>query len=227
MIKAVVIGDVHCTADSISDCQSLIELIKTKAQEKSCETLIFLGDLFHTHSVIDSNVLNFWKQTFDDLLSEKYIIYALVGNHDRSSAGSDSGPHALEVFKGYNDNLKIVDSPIQIDKNIWAIPHYYHNDFFLSTLNNVHQASTIFTHATFDGSQYDNGFYAPDGIDVSNYPHTFISGHLHTQHSLNNFIYTGSPRWLTASDANNPKSIWYFEILGKNIIAAITRAPIA
>jgi len=212
------IGDIHATQESLSDCEALIDFVRLKSNEKKCKNLIFLGDLFHTHSVINSSVLSFWKETFDLLLSQDFTTYVLIGNHDRAAAGNDGPVHSLRAFENYHKNLIIVNKPIVIDNNIFAIPHYYNADTFLTAISNIHDPSTIFSHETFDGAVFENGFYAKDGINVSSSPHKFISGHIHTKCKFDNVIYIGAPRWLTANDANQSKSIAYAEINGPNLV---------
>jgi DNA repair exonuclease SbcCD nuclease subunit len=228
MFCCITIGDVHCTVDSISDCENLFEFVRIKTKDRDCKNLLFLGDLFHTHNIIQSEVLSFYKKQIDLLLTEGYSVFILLGNHDKSAAGLDLGPHALEVFKGYgqghntkklyNSQLFIIDRPFQINDNIWAIPHYYKSDSFLTAVANIDKPSTVFCHQELNGCIYDNGFYAPNAPDVTNTPHRYISGHIHKQQEFNNTLYTGAPRAFTASDANQSKFIWYFEILSNKII---------
>lgn len=212
--KAILVGDVHCTEDAIVDCAELVKYIISKATQNECNTVFFLGDLFHTHSTINSYVLDFWKKAFDNLLKQGYIVYAIPGNHDSAGAGIDDGPHSLSAFVGYNTNLRIIDKPTEIFENVWAIPHLYDRDKFLSAVNNIRRPSTIFCHQTFDGCQYENGFYAKDGINVSKTDHLFISGHIHLKQEWGNVKYVGSSRWLNVNDANQAKAIYYIEFIG-------------
>lgn len=214
---SIVVGDAHATVDSLEDCRSLIQFIKVKAKEKDTRNIFFLGDLFHTHSTINSYVMDFWKESFDDLLLNDYFVYVIPGNHDSSGAGLDNAPHALRAFVGYNDNLMILEEPTQIFPNVWAIRHYYDPSKFLEAVDKIKEPSSILNHNTMDGSKYENGFYAKDGIDVSSYKHTFISGHVHMPSEWGNVKNFGSPRWLTANDANQDRFIWYAEIDGPNI----------
>jgi DNA repair exonuclease SbcCD nuclease subunit len=93
------------------------------------------------------------------------------------------------------------------------LPYIHDNDEFIRIANELHQHShTLICHATFDGAEYENGFYAPDGIDQYklNYK-CIISGHVHKQADLGKVWYPGTPRWLTSSDANEEKGIWIVE----------------
>jgi DNA repair exonuclease SbcCD nuclease subunit len=72
---------------------------------------------------------------------------------------------------------------------------------------------TIFCHGEFDGAKYENGFYAPHGVDLKAFPSDlyFISGHIHAQQEFGNVWYPGTPRHLTRSDAGETKGIWFYE----------------
>jgi hypothetical protein len=158
------------------------------------------------------------------MLGENFKIWVLKGNHDCAGAGLDEGPHALASFANKNSNLVIMDSPTEIANGIFAVPHYYNQDLFISALD-LSQKS-VYCHQTLDGSRYDNGFYAKDAVDVSGYTATFfIAGHIHAQQEWANVLYTGAPRWFNVSDANKPKGIWYVahrqsgEVLTKTFIS--------
>jgi hypothetical protein len=67
-------------------------------------------------------------------------------------------------------------------------------------------------HQTFDGSQYENGFYSEGGINVALVSkfEQVISGHIHKTQKFANIFYPGTPRWDSISDANENKAIWLF-----------------
>lgn len=204
----------HVQQSDLDDSRALIQFIKAKAKEKATRNIFFLGDLFHTHSTINSYVMDFWKETFDDLLLNDFFIYVIPGNHDSAGAGLDSGPHSLRAFVGYNDDLMILEEPYEIYPNVWAIRHYYDPNKFLEAVNKIERPSTILGHQTADGAQFENGFYAKDGINLNDYEHTFLLGHIHASSEWGNVKNLGSPRWLTANDANQDRYIWYAEIDG-------------
>jgi hypothetical protein len=75
------------------------------------------------------------------------------------------------------------------------------------------KSEVLFCHQTFLGGKNDNGFYAPDGISLDLIPQTsIISGHLHCSQIVGKCRYVGSPRWMTASDANQEKVIEIIDI---------------
>jgi DNA repair exonuclease SbcCD nuclease subunit len=204
----IVIGDVHATKDSIEECENLIDFIIENAQNKDCRNILFLGDLFDNFSLINTYVLTFWDKVFTKAIDLGLKVYVIKGNHDCAGAGLDEGPHALSSFADKNANLIILDKPTIIAEGILAVPHYYDQNSFLTSLQ--HNLKTVYCHQTLDGSKYDNGFYAKDAADVSPYTATyFIAGHIHAKQEWANVLYTGAPRWFNLSDANKQKGIWY------------------
>jgi DNA repair exonuclease SbcCD nuclease subunit len=88
---------------------------------------------------------------------------------------------------------------------------YMPNDKFVQTCLQ-YNPKTLVCHQTFDGSKYENGFFAPDGIDPGDVEvPVIISGHIHSQQVVSwagGYIqYIGSPRWRTMSDVNEKKHV--------------------
>jgi len=213
-MKILRIGDPHIRPSNIEEADRLMAFAKEIVLNLKVERLEILGDLFHTHAVIRLEVLEFWNkwlQVFRDIVDT----IVLVGNHDMSG-DFHSDSHALTVFKRLqNERLKIIDRPTQL--GIFAyVPYYHDNDSFLSDVRKLASdgAKVLVCHGTFAGSQYDNGFYAPGGINPDDVPfESIISGHVHKQQVIANgkVDYPGTPKWDTASDANEKKGIWLYE----------------
>jgi DNA repair exonuclease SbcCD nuclease subunit len=207
MNKFCLVGDVHAVQNELDECWDLICNIMNTCHGWDCKTVVFMGDLFHNFSIINSFVLNMWKDAFDALTEQGIRVIVLKGNHDSPGAGLDTQEHGLRVFKGSNPLLVIIDEPQVID-GVQFIPHYYDNEAFLKAIDPT--VKTVYCHAEFKGAQYENGFYTTHGIDVTRLPTqtSFVSGHIHKQQSFNNIWYIGSPRWRGISDANETKGIW-------------------
>lgn len=214
MLRILRIGDPHVRPSNIEEVERLMGFIKQTIIGGKVNRLEILGDLFHTHAVIRLEVLEFWDkwlQTFRDIVETVVI----VGNHDQSGDYS-SGSHALTVFKKLqNENLRIIDVPTQIGY-IGYMPYFHDNEEFVREANRLHTKGTsiLVCHGTFAGSQYDNGFYAPNGINPDELLfHTIISGHIHKEQIIasGKVDYPGTPKWDTASDANERKGIWLYE----------------
>jgi DNA repair exonuclease SbcCD nuclease subunit len=196
-LKIIRVGDPHIRPNNIEESGRLMEFVEKTATETKADRIEILGDLFHTR------------------LAKNFETIVLVGNHDMpGNIGSDS--HALTVFKKSKyEKLKIIDKPIQIGF-FGYMPYYHENSEFERDANKLFHSGTsvLVCHGTFAGSQYDNGFYAPNGINPDGLPfHTIISGHVHKEQIIANgkVDYPGTPKWDSASDANENKGIWYYE----------------
>jgi DNA repair exonuclease SbcCD nuclease subunit len=211
-MKMIIVGDPHVKSEDIDDCESLLEGVLSTAKETDTTTVLFLGDLFHNHSIVHLTVLSFWQKWFKRFVSEKITVIALKGNHDFGLSNPDH--HALEPFK---ELAIIVDHPVDDlcypQHKALFMPYFgprRSEDFYEVVKKNN---DIVFCHETFSGAKYDNGFFAPDGFDqdLVNAPY-IISGHIHSGSTLigkkNKVFYPGSPRWMTASDSNKNKAIY-------------------
>lgn len=213
-MKILRVGDPHIRPNNIQEATQLMEFICNIVKSAKVDRLEILGDLFHTHAVVRLEVLEFWDkwlQRFSDIVET----VVLVGNHDM---GGDyhSDSHALTVFKRIkNERLRIIDKPTAI--GIFGyVPYIHDNEQFLGAVRGLaSQGSKVLVcHATFSGSQFDNGFYAPEGINPDDVPfEKIISGHIHKEQILagGKVDYPGTAKWDTASDANERKGVWLYE----------------
>jgi DNA repair exonuclease SbcCD nuclease subunit len=218
--KILRIGDPHIKPSNVEECEKLMHFIADTIRVERPNRVEIMGDLFHTHSIVHLSVLEFWDGWLDVLIVDPEIeVFVLVGNHDKATTEEFSFS-ALSVFKHMRaKNLKICELP-RVDGPFAYVPYYHNPQTFIEIANNCAKegAKVLVCHQTFDGSYYENGFYAPDGIDASKlHFDLIISGHIHTRQELNNvatgqkIIYPGTPKWDTSSDANEDKGIWLYE----------------
>lgn len=205
----LLVGDPHAQVSDLEEMNLLMDFIEQKAKREDVDSVIFLGDLFHNHNLLRLEVIDFW-QTRLKKLSEIKPVIALVGNHDtRGNIEQEWTLNSLTTIKNIN-NVTVVSIPQIIDG--WAyIPYTQNNDLFVSTAKELNEKSKMLVcHQTFDGSVFDNGMYAPDGIDPTllNGFETIISGHIHKHQAFSNVVYVGTPRWMGIADANENKGIW-------------------
>lgn len=207
----------HIQIKNIEEAEKLMYFINDKILELKPDKVEILGDLFHNHSVIRLEVLEFWDSWLD-ILSESCELVVLRGNHDMDgSYGSDS--HVLSIFRhlaSKKRNLKIVHHP-RLDGIYGYVSYTHSKDEFVSLANNLASqgAKVLICHQSFNTSMFENGTYDPEGIDPSllNF-NLIISGHIH-KHQIcvvngKTIIHPGTPFWQTASDANENKGIWLY-----------------
>lgn len=180
------------------------------------DKVVFLGDLFHFHNTLSSRVMNLWLGAIKELrnfLSWDDLII-LKGNHDLSDPHDDNSPNSVAVFASF---ANVVTDYYKDNHDFLYLPYYASKEKFLKLCNN-HKTKFLVCHQSFDGSQYENGFYAKDGVEPSLIPQEYvITGHIHLHQRVNKVFYTGSPRWRTISDANEKKYIWLSTFLDNKI----------
>lgn len=213
-MSLLLVGDPHVTASEIADAQALIDGIKELPYDK----IVFLGDLFHKHDVLELSVVTFWRRAMGELCALGKQVYVVLGNHDMAANGK--GGHALNTIRDIvqASRGRIIDRPTCIAGEPYVgVPYCHHEADFLAAVEEARKLVgdqyfdryTLLCHQTFNGAQYENGFYAPDGFDLEAVPFKrVISGHIHMAQSLGGRLqYIGSPRWRTRSDANEAKFI--------------------
>jgi|ERR1700677_5019 len=213
------VGDPHIKPSNVEEAEDLFHFINDQILELKPHRVELMGDLFHTHGIVRLEVLEFWYGWLDVLTAHEDIeFYVLVGNHDKGSTEE----HAFSALTVFNHpkrakNLKICELP-RVDGPFAYVSYYHDHNKFIEIANHCASqgAKVLVCHQTFDGSYYENGFYAPDGIDASKINFDLIiSGHIHTTQDIQKdgkrIIYPGTPKWDTSSDANEEKGIWLFE----------------
>lgn len=210
-MKTLFVGDVHARSEDTGDCESLMELVYKTAKENKVDNIVFLGDQHHNHAIVHVEVIAFWKRTFQKLSKLKVPMRALIGNHDMpGDTGSSS--HSMLSYEG------LVDTSEGIEGNFLFV-NFKHKTDELIQLSQNNPDKILVCHQTFQGAQYENGFYAQDGLEQDKIVNPYIiSGHIHLRSTFGRVFYPGSPRWITASDANEDKFIWLIETDGNDIV---------
>jgi DNA repair exonuclease SbcCD nuclease subunit len=216
-MKILRIGDPHIKPTNVEEAEKLMHFVNDTILERQPDRVEIMGDLFHTHSIVRLEVLEFWEGWLDTLTSHENIdFYVLRGNHDMAS-DEEFAPSALLAFKHLKrKNLKICELP-RVDGIYAYVSYYKSHEKFIEVSNRCAEqgAKVLICHQTFDGSRYETGIYAPDGIDATKINfNLIISGHIHTHQDMmkdgKRILYPGTPKWDTAADANEDKGIWLY-----------------
>lgn len=199
----LLIGDMHVTEKELPDCLNLINYIINIVKENQ-STPVFLGDLYDSHAIIRAEVQRFWYDAFKELTKEQAIMI-VTGNHDKPNNRS-SNASALLVHASDNIEIAFPDKPIKGIRNTFfkdvLFMSYYDDHEKMVKLANESDCRYLICHETFQGAQYENGFFAKDGIDQNLFKQQkIISGHIHREAVLGKVFYPGSPRWRNISDA--------------------------
>lgn len=202
------VGDPHVVWDEIEDCNALINQVLEVCTEHNVDTVIWLGDLHHTHSIVRIEVMEWWNKVLGNTLSHiSHIV--IVGNHDRPTEQSKSG-HALIPLQ-HLPNVTVIDKPKNI-QNVLFLPYINDTEVLIHECNSV-QTDSVVCHATFIGSKFSNGFIPDGGVDETRIKQNqVISGHIHVNQQFGKVFYPGSPRWRDMGEANEDKSIFIADL---------------
>jgi DNA repair exonuclease SbcCD nuclease subunit len=208
--KVLLVGDPHLKIGALKEAGSFVDKLLTIIQDGQYSQVVILGDLFDTFAVIRSEILALWA-SFLSKASQHSEIVLIVGNHDM--AGESGGAHALEPFKSFK-NVVVVDWPHTTGDMIHYLPFYRDNEAFIKECQALPQGSILFCHQSFNGAQFDNGFYDPHGVDPGAVSHlsAVISGHIHKNQKIANIWYPGTPYQMNFSDAGENKGVFEIEL---------------
>ena len=213
MVRELVIGDPHVTVDELEDAQKLFDYALDCCLKNNIPGITILGDLHHNFTVVNVKVTAFYRAVFAKFRAANIRVRALVGNHDMPGDGSGY-PHALISYP----EIEVIDKPTIID-GVLYVPYIADPNLFIDVCQNA-AAKLVICHQEFNGATYDNGFFAPNGVDPSRLPlQKFLSGHIHSPQRFSNVWYPGAPRWRTISDANKSRDIWQLAIEGGRLMA--------
>lgn len=210
--RILYVGDPHVTPEELTDCRRLLDFIVRLARDEKVNEVCFLGDQHHTHAVLRLEVVGFWLEAFATLERELpgVDVVCVVGNHDMPG-DSSSVLNAMMCYGG--TKIIVIDRPT-VRHGVLHMPYYADREAFVSDCNKFPSVGALVCHQTFDGSKYENGFPASDGVDPEALPQfDILSGHIHTQQTISlgrgrKVWYPGTPRWRIKSDENVPKAVW-------------------
>lgn len=215
-MKILRVGDPHAKVSNLAEGERLMQFILGTAITEGVGRIEILGDLMHTHSVLRLEVIDFWSRWLPQL-AERAQTVVLVGNHDQSG-DHGSKLHGLAMFAHIHEDLTIIQHPVSFG-NFGYMPYIHDNAKFVTMANELTAAGAkvIVSHTTYNGSKFESGMFAPDGVDPELLDaKLLISGHIHSRQRYKtskgqDVIYPGTARWDTASDANQEKGIWLVE----------------
>lgn len=227
MLRYLLVGDPHATVEELDDCEGLIDcIVDVFKTEDHIDAVVLLGDLHHNHAIVHVDVMAFWRRALYRLLETVSRVIIIRGNHDAPTSGSTA--HALMSYAEI-PGVVVVDRPMVLD-GIAFVPYTADREAFVAACKDLDVGKppprTLICHQTFDGSRYENGFYAGDGIDPALVPQArVISGHIHAPQSFGKVWYPGAPRWRTVSDANTERLVYVQEFDVEGYPAVARRYP--
>lgn len=199
-------GDVHAEAHDLHDAGQLGAYIINLAEAKEA-MVVLSGDIYNDHGVINAEVQFFWYAFFESLRSKKLEALVIMGNHDRPNTENSQATSLI----AHVEQATMVMRKEYASKGLLFCP-YTKGETLIEWSKAHPECKTMFSHQTFQGSSYENGFYAGDGVEPDAIlQELVISGHIHKPQEFGKILYPGAPRWRTLSDANVDRAIWLFE----------------
>ena len=209
---AFLVGDPHVKKMDIAEAKLLVTWIVATAVQWRIETgiepiIVFMGDQSDDFAVFRAEVLEFWVWAYDYVSSFHLRTLSQVGNQRyeiQEETASTMSPFDVRTILAKRE-------PVFLNPTTAAIGFIRNEELFHKTVMGAYAQGvrTILCHTEFEGSQYENGTYAPHGFDLSKYPADlyFITGHIHKKQQFGNVLCVGTPRPGTRSDIGEVKGI--------------------
>lgn len=213
-MNLLLIGDMHVRKENIEESEKVIDWINNLKKQFNAKP-VFMGDQHDTMSIVRTEVIDFWDRAYKKIGINQS--YSIEGNHDLCSTGKTS------AMTAHNQVTKVITKLENnfITTKVGAIGYVRDNNSFIERSLELYREGVryILCHAEFYGAKYENGFYAPHGINLDELPEDlyFISGHIHKKQEIVNVkngkpavFYVGTPRMLTKSDIGENKGVTVF-----------------
>ena len=214
----LVLGDLHLKSDNLSVAKKLfdwvVEDMEIRRTYKDGWTVILLGDVYETKSILRAEAQNLFYKFVADLLGLGVTIHVLMGNHDYVNL--DCTDHAFSFLDNFkNERLNIVDEVTVIDDGgICLAPFFRSSDEFVEKINSAQtkKDALLFCHQAFKGAVYNSvgGLTEKGECDparIRDKFSTIYSGHIHLHQMIGNIMYVGTPYSQSFGEANTSKVI--------------------
>lgn len=230
-----------------------IKCMITAIVTNNIDNVIFMGDYFHSRSLISSDTINIAYKCMQ-ALAKKCRVVLILGNHDLFMKNSVD-IHSLNMFQDI-PNVEIVSKPIEVKLNnslCLLVP-------WLSDLSEFKQSSYDMMFGHFDvSSKYliqsyveehtqkvradesikmkttsDFGNQSADSVgsfvELAKNDGVVFAGHIHQHKEFiakhRHFVFVGSPYQQTLGDIDNDTGFYIIDENGKYEFNPITNIPI-
>lgn len=214
MIKMIV-GDPHAKVADLPEMEIFIDFLEREAIARGVTEIVLTGDLFDTHDIIRLRVIDFWDRAIRRLAA-KFKVTILGGNHD--AVGDNESEWKLSSLNFLKDipHVRVITEGFYKMDGFDYIPYTHSEEKFKKAVEDLKwntKNKVLVTHQAYEGGQYDNGMYIPDGFKLDTVAHytQVLNGHIHTKSTFGNIYCVGSPRWQGKSDANQEKGVHIWE----------------
>lgn len=214
-MKIIAIGDPHFKIDNIPIVDKFILRVGVIVKKEKPDYVIVMGDLLHTHERIHTIPMN-KAYEFIEMLSSITKTIVLVGNHDMiSNTQFLNENHWMNGMKKWR-NVTIVDKVTHISTHIsthsgdnvfhFVCCPYVFAGRFIEALNTSEKdwkdADCIFAHQEFFGCKM-GALISENGDKWDEKLPNVVSGHIHSNQTINNIYYCGAPIQNAFGDTND------------------------
>lgn len=191
-MKVLAIGDPHFKTSNIKEVEMFLERIESLCIQETPDLIVILGDLLHEHERIHTTPLNKAYQ-FVKNMSKICFTYVIVGNHDLiNNQQFLTTNHWMNAMKDW-PNVKVVDDVVQHENRFILCPYVPPSRFIeaISKIDNWQNYQAIFCHQEFYGCKM-GAIISSDGDKWNKSYPDVISGHIHSNQTIDNVYYPGS-----------------------------------
>lgn len=195
-MRLLLIGDLHLTFNNIEHVDQLFQFIKTHTIN-SVDELIFMGDVFHTHSKTDTQLVNYFLTHLKNIIEIKpsIVIHIIIGNHDMINNKTFCEPEKNWSCFISIPNVIFYSTP-SVYKQMLFVPYTFPGKFNEAIDIFVKDTSKViccFAHQEFRGVQM--GAIQSEVGDEYTFNFPCFSGHIHDQQTL----YGGKVKYVGAA----------------------------
>lgn len=171
--------------------------------KENVDKIVLLGDVWGpVGDTMSCQTLTAVAEFFK-IITEKYDIDVIVGNHDLNSSTNNVNSHKLVAFKGWN-RIHIYDS-CTINGDFVYMPYCESNEFAQAFINNIEnkESKIIFSHLELKGIPLGGDIVTQKGIDLDTLKKfkMVLQGHYHSGRTLAKNIYVaGSTQRISFKD---------------------------
>jgi DNA repair exonuclease SbcCD nuclease subunit len=202
-MKPLLVGDLHAQLSNLEDTELLGNFIVETIKVDKVDSVIFTGDIYHNHAVLRQEIIKVVQELMHKI-SDAVMpgrVYVVVGNHDGMSP-TDATINSVRQTLGHI--VDVVDVDAVEDGDFTMVGFESTQEKFLKKLEGTDPKNILICHQTFDGAKYENGFYAPGGLDQSLVPQSVVlAGHIHSNQTVGKINYLGTPRAVTFGEARD------------------------
>lgn len=219
-MRLLAVGDPHAQESNAEDTDNLFSFVKKIAIQHKVEQIHLFGDLYHDHGISKALVQEQLHRNLESL-SRVAPVYLNNGNHD---ATSDMAHSCITVHSSI-EQVHVILQPTSVSDFLGILPYTKHAKDFLAQVDRLKEQNPklkiVFCHQDWQGAEYENGFFAPGGIDpkeIENRGLKAYSGHIHKSSLMGSVRLIGAPRWLTKSDAGQDRGVWLLEFSAEGAV---------